>query len=154
MNESFELLIEAFAPDKAPMELLLDADPNESRVKKYMVDGHCFQASIDNQVVGACVICPIDSETLEIMNIAVTPDRQGEGIGSRLLRHAIGFAREQDAKRLELGTGTFGYQLAFYQKAGFRAYAVERDFFIDNYDAPIIESGIQHKDRLRLAIEL
>jgi hypothetical protein len=41
-------------------------------------------------------------------------------------------------KRIELGTGSFGYQLMFYQRIGFRVENVWRDHFIDNYDEPIV----------------
>ena len=104
--------------------------------------------------VGVYVLCPLTPSTFELMNIAVAPAHQAQGIGSSLLKHAIATAKKLGATRLELGTGTFGYQLAFYQKAGFRIDAVERDYFLDNYDEPIFEAGIQHKDRLRLALDL
>ncbi len=57
------------------------------------------------------------------------------------------------ARRLEVGTGTFGYQLAWYQREGFRVFAVERDFFLVNYEEPIYENNIQLKDMLRLAVD-
>jgi hypothetical protein len=53
-----------------------------------------------------------------------------------------------------VGTGTFGYQLAWYQRAGLRVQAVVRDFFLDQYDEPIVEDGIRHRDMLRLAVVL
>ncbi|CDI94197.1 IAA acetyltransferase [Pseudomonas aeruginosa PA38182] len=56
--------------------------------------------------------------------------------------------------RIELGTGTFGYQLAFYQRVGFRVDKVVKNYFLDNYDQPIYEMGIQHKDMLRLSLIL
>ncbi|EXJ14911.1 acetyltransferase, GNAT family [Imhoffiella purpurea] len=62
--------------------------------------------------------------------------------------------RRAKVKRLEVGTGTFGYQLAFYQREGFRVDAIEKDFFLSNYDGPIYEDGIQLKDMLRLALDL
>lgn len=65
-------------------------------------------------------------------------------------RRVLGHAR---AARLEVGTGTFGHQLAFYQRLGFRVTHVDRGFFLDNYDAPIFEDGIQHKDMLRLTLD-
>jgi ribosomal protein S18 acetylase RimI-like enzyme len=87
------------------------------------------------------------------MNIAVAPEHQRQGIGCKLLSHAIETARLRGAKKLLVGTGTFGYQLMFYQRAGFRVVSVERDFFLTNYSEPIFEHGIQHKDMLRLEIE-
>ncbi|MBN1779863.1 GNAT family N-acetyltransferase, partial [bacterium] len=60
---------------------------------------------------------------------------------------------DMGARRLEVGTGTFGYQLAWYQREGFRVFAIERDFFLVNYEEPIYENGIQLKDMLRLAVD-
>ena len=48
---------------------------------------------------------------------------------------------------------SFGYQLAWYQREGFRVFAIERDFFLENYPEPIYEQGIQLKDMLRLVVE-
>ena len=53
-----------------------------------------------------------------------------------------------------MGTGTFGYQLAFYQRQGFRATGIDRDFFVKNYPEPIFEDGIQLFDMLRLTLRL
>jgi len=53
---------------------------------------------------------------------------------------------------MEVGTGTFGYQLAFYQRHGFRVTAIDRDFFVQNYPEPIFEDGIQLHDMLRLTL--
>ncbi|WP_331435775.1 hypothetical protein [Photobacterium gaetbulicola] len=53
-----------------------------------------------------------------------------------------------------MGTGTFGYQLAFYQREGFRVVGIDKDFFLDHYDEPVMENGIQHKDMLRLQLIL
>lgn len=149
------LKIEHVSAGEVPMQLLLEADPSEVRVKKYLEKSHCYMAADQSgQVVGVYVLCPLNSTTLELMNIAVHPKFQGQGIGTELLKHMITTARSLGAKRLELGTGTFGYQLAFYQRAGFRVNDVERDYFLKNYEKPIFENGIQHKDRLRLAIDL
>lgn len=78
----------------------------------------------------------------------------GQGIGALLLHYAINQARQLGAKRLELGTGSFGHQLAFYQRAGFRVVAVEPDYFLTHYTEPLLENGLQHRDRLRLALTL
>jgi len=87
------------------------------------------------------------------MSIAVSPERQRTGIGSKLLEHVVANVHDMGARRLEVGTGTFGYQLTWYQRNGFRVFAVERDFFLANYEEPIYENGIQLKDMLRLAVD-
>ncbi len=137
----------------APIELLLEADPSREKINQYICRSNCFVATDQGQTVGAYVLQPVSPDIYELMSIAVLPEFQQQGIGSKLLRHAVASASALGAHRLEVGTGTFGYQLAFYQKEGFRVYAVERDFFLDNYDGPIYENGIQLKDMLRLAVD-
>ena len=87
------------------------------------------------------------------MNIAVSPSNQQHGIGTRLLETVIDRMKESGAKGIEVGTGTFGYQLTFYQRQGFRVDRIDKDFFLKNYPEPIFENGIQHKDMLRLTLE-
>jgi GNAT superfamily N-acetyltransferase len=146
---------------EAPIELLLQADPSREKINTYLSQSRCFVIVLDEInyglydeiIVGIYLIKPIESNIYELTNIAVLENYQKQGIGTQLLQYAIFFARENGASRLEIGTGTFGHQLAFYQREGFRVSEIVRDFFIDNYEEPIYENGIQHKDMLRLAIE-
>ncbi len=142
------------SPDKMPMRLLLEADPSENNVKRYLKESLCYLALESGAAVGVCVLGSINEGTLELYNIAVCPSLQRQGIGTALLHHVIEEARSKGIGRIELGTGTFGYQLAFYQRAGFRAEGVIKDFFVDNYNEPIFEMGIQLKDMLRLVLVL
>jgi len=137
---------------QAPMDLLLLADPSPDKVCSYLANSTCFAASLDGTVVGIGVVQPIDGSAYELMNIAVRPTRQNAGYGSALLKWIIDHYRRLGASRLEVGTGSFGYQLAFYQRQGFRVTRIERDFFIEHYCEPIIEDGIQHMDMLRLTL--
>lgn len=139
---------------QAPRNLLLIADPCKTRVEKYLEDGVCYVAEDGGEILGACVISPLDAATFELMSIAITPKEQFKGIGSKLLKYVIADVKRRGGKRLEVGTGTFGYPLTFYQRAGFRVYAIERDHYIKSYEKPIWESGIQHKDMLRLVLML
>lgn len=148
------LLIQEVPRSAAPLELLLLADPSEARVRAYLSTSRCFVASIEGAVVGACVVQPRGSGAHEIMNIAVHPDRQRCGHGTALLKSVIEIFRMEGARQLEVGTGSFGYQLAFYQRHGFRVSDIDRDFFIRNYPEPIFESGIRLFDMLRLTIML
>ena len=140
--------------DKAPLSLLLEADPSEHNIKKYLSDSLCYVAEISGALAGVYVLKKSNQSTFELMNISVATTYQAKGIGTKMLLHAISTAKQLGANRLEVGTGTFGYQLTFYQKAGFRVHSVERDFFLKHYDVPVMESGIRHKDMLRLAMDL
>jgi ribosomal protein S18 acetylase RimI-like enzyme len=138
---------------KAPLELLLIADPSVEKIKTYLPRSRCFIAMLPGKPVGAYVVQRIAPAIYELMSIAVSPEYQRKGIGSELLRHAVTTVHDMGAHRLEVGTGTFGYQLAWYQREGFRVFAVERDFFLTNYEEPIYENDIQLKDMLRLAVD-
>ena len=138
---------------EAPIELLLEADPSVAKIKASLPGSRCFVANLQGKQVGACVVQRIAPAVYELMSIAVSPEHQRTGIGSKLLQHVVATVHGMGARRLEVGTGTFGYQLAWYQREGFRVFAVERDFFLVHYDEPIYENGIQLKDMLRLAVE-
>ena len=135
------------------MDLLLEADPSELAIEQYLPISKCYVAKIAAKTIGVFVLKSKKNQVWELMNIAVEPAFQRKGFGLKLLRKAIEIATENTAKKLEVGTGAFGYQLAFYQKAGFRVTSIDKDFFLKNYEEPIFEFGIQHKDMLRLTID-
>ncbi|QXZ09086.1 GNAT family N-acetyltransferase [Comamonas sp. Y33R10-2] len=151
-------------PAEAPWHLLLLADPSRARIKRYLPHSTCFAARHTTQftpsglgtLIGVCVLRPKDTEQKqwELMNIAVATAWQCNGIGSALLNRAIREMRERGAQQLEVGTGSFGDQLLFYQRLGFRVTDIEPDFFLHNYTTPLWERGVQHKDMLRLTLEL
>jgi ribosomal protein S18 acetylase RimI-like enzyme len=146
--------IREISPDLVPKKLLLEADPSIERVNQYLKDSLCYVAIIQNEIVGVCVLKPIDKNRIELFNIAVLPENQKSGIGSQLLQFVLERLREKNIDSVELGTGTFGYQLAFYQRFGFRVDSIRKDYFINNYDEPIFENDIQLKDMLRLILKL
>lgn len=147
------LLIKEVPTKDAPLELLLLADPSEDKIRSYLPVSKCFVASIGAEVVGACVVQPLGKGAHELMSIAVHPDNQQRGYGTALLKWVIEFYRNAGVRQLEVGTGTFGYQLAFYQRQGFRVASIDRDFFVKNYPEPIFEDGIQLFDMLRLTLK-
>ena len=141
--------------DDLPWELLLLADPSRELVSVYLANGECYIAKLQGELVGEFLIMPRTPDVWELMNIAVTEARQGQGIGKALLAEAIRIVRQHGAKTFEVGTGNCGFmQLAFYQKAGFRIVGVERDFFLKHYAEPIFENGIQCVDMVRLELSL
>ncbi len=105
-------------------------------------------------MVGVCVTNKNESGALEIFNIVVIPEKQNKGIGTELLKFVIAYYEDIGAPKLELGTGTFGYQLLYYQRFGFRVESVWKNHFVDNYSDPIYDHGLQLKDMLRLSLEL
>jgi tRNA(Met) cytidine acetyltransferase len=53
------------------------------------------------------------------MRIAVHPELQGQGLGSRLLDHVITYSRQQKADYVGVSYAVSEALLAFWQRAGF-----------------------------------
>ena len=152
MSKNLQLSIQEVPPAEAPFDLLLIADPSLEKLNSYLPSSRCFVAFDDREPAGVYSIIETAPGAYELMNIAVAPSHQKNGLGSMLLQHAIATVGATGALSLEVGTGTFGYQLAFYQRNGFRVTSIDRDFFLRFYPEPVYEDGIQHKDMLRLAL--
>ncbi|MFW5801411.1 MAG: GNAT family N-acetyltransferase [Spirochaeta sp.] len=147
------LRLEKIPARNALLELILLADPSEEKVLSYLPHSDCFAAFIDSRMIAVCLVLPRGEGAFELMSIAVQEELHQHGVGSRLLAWVLEFYRNAGARQLEVGTGTFGYQLAFYQRQGFRVTEIDRDFFTSNYAEPIFENGIQLRDMLRLTID-
>ncbi|OIU71832.1 GNAT family N-acetyltransferase [Rossellomorea aquimaris] len=141
--------------EKLPMKLLLLADPSEEIVKEYVGRGYCYLTEIQQEIVGVYVLLPTRPGTIELVNVAVSEELHGRGIGKELVTDAIGRAKSKGYKTIEVGTGNSGIgQLALYQKCGFRITGVDMDFFIKHYNEEIFENGIQCRDMIRMALDL
>jgi len=93
----------------------------------------------------------VNANTIEIMNIAVSEQYQGTGIGSQLLAESFRIAEEQGYKEVIVGTADCGIkQIRFYEKNGFVKYDIKKNYFTDIYDTPIYENGVQLKDMVML----
>ncbi|MBY6196624.1 GNAT family N-acetyltransferase [Vibrio hangzhouensis] len=134
-----------------PLDLLMTADPEGAAIKVYQNKCVGYAAYLQEALVAGLLVA-VDEERhgAEIFNISVYPQYQGKGFGGELLAETLLLLSRQGIECVELGTGCFGYQLAFYHKHGFRVDRVVKNFFLENYSEPIIENGIQHKDMLRL----
>ncbi|NUU64470.1 GNAT family N-acetyltransferase [Paenibacillus agri] len=148
--------IRKIGPHEAPpMELLLLADPSVSVVEGYIERGECYIALVEREIVGVYVLLPTRPGTVELVNIAVVEHLHGQGVGKRLVQHAIATAKSQGYKTIEIGTGNSSlHQLGLYQKCGFRIIGVDRDYFIRHYPEEIFENDLQCIDMIRLEQDL
>lgn len=137
--------------ESPPYDLLLLADPSRQLIETYLADGECYIVEEKGEIIGVFVVIELNKETIEIKNIAVREDLQGQGIGKNLVFDAIRIAKENGYATVEIGTGNSSIgQLALYQQCGFRITGVIQDFFVDQYDEVIMENGIQCMDMIRL----
>ena len=138
--------------------LLLLADESEPQVRSYDQRGDLYVLDDETgEPLGLVLVLPEGEGEVELKAVAVTPERHGQGIGKRLLALVLADLRARGVRRAIVGTGNAGIgQLAFYQKAGFRLWRIERDFFSPErgYPVGIEENGIPLWDMVWMDQEL
>lgn len=141
--------------DSIPDDLLLLSDPSEEVIAEYIHLSTAFVARLNSKIVGVLLLLKTRPKTMEIMNVSVYEEYQNRGIGKRLIREAIEYAKKSGMKTLEIGTGNPGVtQMMLYQKCGFRIVGVEFDYFRKNHAEKIFENGIECRDMIRMRMEL
>lgn len=131
------------------MDLLLLADEQESMIDRYLENGQMFVLESDG-VKAAFVICKVDDETIELKNIAVYPQFQGQGFGKKCIDFIAKYY-QGIYRQLIVGTGEAPSTIGFYQRCGFAYSHRVKNFFTDNYNHTIIEDGVVLKDMVYLS---
>ena len=124
------------------MDLLLLADEQVEMVEKYLDRGRMLVLEDGGEIIAECLVTDEGSGVLEIKNIAVKPQFQGKSYGKSLIDFLVRMF-SNDYSVLQVGTGDSPMTIPFYEKCGFVRHHVVKDFFIENYDHPIIEAGVQ-----------
>ena len=128
--------------------LLLLADEQENMIDRYLEKGTMYVLE-DGNVKAECVVTDEDNGILEIKNIAVDPQNQGQGYGKALIDF-LSSKYADEYSILQVGTGDSPLTVPFYEKCGFvRSHNIP-NFFTDNYDHPIYECGVQLIDMVYL----
>ncbi|WP_461219083.1 GNAT family N-acetyltransferase [Lapidilactobacillus salsurivasis] len=139
--------------------LLCLADEDQEMIVRYLLDCDYWALRQDDQFIASIAVRPLPAEeamapTWEIMNLAVAPAKQNQGLGGWLVAWIWHKAVLTHQQTLLVGTGDASLaNLRFYLRQGFRFDHVRRDFF-KQYDQPIFEDGIQLRDMVVLAQEL
>ena len=138
---------------KKYLPLLLLADEQEDMIDRYLERGTLFVVEDDGVARAEAVVTDEGDGIAEIKSLAVVPELRGRGYGRSLIR----FVRDRYKGRfsiLQVGTGDSPATVPFYERCGFVRHHVDRDFFLDNYDHPIIEGGRRLKDMVYLRMPL
>ncbi len=130
------------------LDLLLLADEQENMIDQYLEQGDMF-ALFDNDLKSICVVLRLSNSKVELKNIATYPKYQKMGYGKKLIEHISEYYKNTCTEIL-VGTGDVPSALKFYENCGFIRSHIIKNFFIDNYDKPMIEDGIQLKDMVYL----
>ena len=146
-------------PGRDPyLPLLLLADESEAQVRSYYQQGDLYVLRAGDGVTrGLTLVLPGPDGAAELKAVAVAPELHGQGVGRRMLALVLAELRSARVRRVVVGTGSAGIgQLAFYQKAGFRLWRIERDYFSPEhgYPAGLEENGIPLRDMVWMDQEL
>jgi len=145
-------IYEVTADKKRYLPLLLLADEQEDMIDRYLDRGTLYVLD-DGGVRALCVVTGEGGGVLELKSLATEPEFQGRGYASRL----IGFLKDRYRGRfstLRVGTGDSPLTLPFYERRGFVQTHRVKDFFLKNYDHPIIEAGKRLTDMVYLQMPL
>ena len=135
---------------KKYIDLLLLADESEAMIDRYLERGEMFVLD-DDGVKAECVITQEDIGVYELKNIAVLPNYWRKGYGRKLIEFI--FTHYSNCNVMFVGTGDCYSSLSFYKNCGCKESHRVKNFFVDNYDHPMFEDGIQLVDMVYLKWE-
>lgn len=141
------MISEVIGDKKKYLDLLLLGDEQEDMIDRYLDRGRMFILEEPN-LIGQCVVTEESEGIYEIKNISIYPDEQGKGFGKKLMKYVLDELR--DGNTFYVGTGESDLTVPFYESLGFEYSHRIENFFIDNYDEPIFEAGVQLVDMVFL----
>ena len=115
----------------------------------YLERGDMYALRDAGGVRAVCVVTDEGDGVLELKNIAVAPEAQRKGYGRALVEFLLREYRGRFSA-LQVGTGDSPLTISFYEACGFTRSRVVRNFFLDHYDHPIFEGGVQLVDMVYL----
>lgn len=112
----------------------------------------CWVADLDGAIVGMIVVWLIVDEA-HVATVATHPDYRRQGIGKRLLAHALRQLIQDGARSsfLEVRESNFAAQ-EMYRKFGYEATGRRRRYYRDNDEDAILMS-LDSLDAERLALD-
>jgi N-acetylglutamate synthase-like GNAT family acetyltransferase len=70
-----------------------------------------------SEIIGCCILTPIDNEQVQLRQMAVRADYQGKGIGAQIIKFGEQTARQNGFS--ELSMNARNPVIAFYEKSGY-----------------------------------
>ena len=124
-------IVPAGSDRDAYLPLLLLADESIEQVSAYYQTGDLYVIDAEDGTPMAMTLAiPEPDGSVELKAVAVDASLHGQGVGKRMLAGVLADLKAKGVRHVIVGTANAGIgQLAFYQKAGFRLWKIERDFF-------------------------
>ena len=117
------------AGKKAYLSLLLEADPSEKMIDKYLEKSEMYVLMINGQAASVAVVGQMDEQVCELYNLATAPCMRGQGYASKLVNHLIRLYQPR-CKRMLVGTSK--ELMPFYERFGFKYSFTRKGFFLDD----------------------
>ena len=135
--------------------VLLQAEHSERALRwglRNLADA-VYRMDDDHHLLGAATM-QWRADPCEIGELAIVPERHGQGLGRMLVEWLCDEARRRGYRAILVGTSNASIgNLAFYQKIGFRMDHIRQDYF-GYYRQPLFENGIQVRDMVVFRREL
>jgi ribosomal protein S18 acetylase RimI-like enzyme len=151
--------VDWFTGDRAVLRPLFAlAEDSVTELDSYVGAGRLLVARDGEEVVGHLQL--VDGAApgrVEVKNMAVREDRQGQGIGRLLVEEALARLATEDVSTVEVATAAADVgNLRFYQRLGFRLRSIERDAFSvsTGYPVDLHIDGIPLRDRVWLDLRI
>jgi predicted GNAT family N-acyltransferase len=77
----------------------------------------------DDEMLGCCMLTPVDKETLQLRQMAVPDKLQGKGIGASIMSFAESLARDKGYKSMIMHARNTA--IGFYEKFGYKTKGKE-----------------------------
>ena len=157
--DSHQIAIVAHSGPRAELRPLFElAEDSAVELDSYIDCGRLLVAIDGERIVGHLQLTDTDDASrAEIKNMAVCQSHQRRGIGRQLIAAAIDKARGEARHTVVVATAAADLgNLRFYQRAGFRMAAIDRDAFTPEtgYEAGLMVDGIELLDRVWLDLSL
>jgi GNAT superfamily N-acetyltransferase len=150
-----DVRIETYSGPRDNLRRLFElAEDSAAELDSYIDAGRVLVATSDGEIMGHLQLTGTDDpRQVEIKNMAVREDRQGQGVGRRLIQAAVDLVAAEAATTILVATAAADIgNLRFYQRQGFRMRSVERDAFTPatGYPPGLLIDGIELRDRVWL----
>lgn len=122
------------------MNLLLEADPEETVVNKYIKNGEMYGLFENDRCLCVAVITKVDKDTCELKNIATLKEARGKGYAKKIIKYVFEKYKNNHKRMI---VGTTENMIPFYVLNGFTKYHhTVKNFFLNNYQKDIYDGNL------------
>ena len=134
------------------LKLLLEADPSEEMINKYLSNGELFVLTYNDEPACVAVVTKINNDTVELKNIATKENFRGKGYAKKMIKYLLDNYKPRYKKMI---VGTTENNIPFYVKQGFDKYEKTiKNFFVDNYNEEIKDGDLVCTDLIYYSKDL